>query len=220
MGSMVTIAGRKRLASEALDGEQQKLSKKFNQLHIGRQLTHVRLAAPISPPESVDSDGSPERLGDVCIVDDDEFMDVEDTKHRIYVSNLEREIREIEKIEKQEKEPILLPGLEKLIYNPRALSIKPPEPTGNQLVLYKVPASISIPEHRDSVMRALTDARDRAAKKFIERGRKQAGSKSLLSDSDLTISQALFSGKTTDEGTGDTSATSPDYDVMDIDDEL
>ncbi|KAI5307343.1 hypothetical protein KEM56_006939 [Ascosphaera pollenicola] len=208
----VVTAGRKRLASEALDGEQQRLNKKFNQLHIGRQLTQFHDAGRITPPESVEG-----AEGDISSDNYDEFMDVGDTKHRVYVSNLEHEIRKIEREEKQ-KEDILLPGLEKLMYNPKSLYVKPPEPPGNQLVLYRVPASISIPEHHDSVKRALSDARDRASAQLLESGRKQRESNVVQNNEEQGREDgALPSTEIADK---DEPMEPSDDDAMDIDEEF
>lgn len=176
-------------------------------------MTHVHDAERITPPESVESVES-DAGSDNC----DEFMDVEDTKHRIYVSNLEHEIREIEKEEKKKKKNLLLPGIEKLVCNPRSLYIKPPEPPGNELVLYRVPASISIPEEHDSVKRALSDARDRAAKRLVESGRKQSELEaSQKNDEKEPANEVPLSPDIVDD---DESMESSDYDAMDLDDDF
>ncbi|KAI5295414.1 hypothetical protein KEM52_001484 [Ascosphaera acerosa] len=241
--SRLGAAGRKRPASEALDGEQQRLSKRFNQLHIGSQLVRVGPAARCTSPDiSSSGSGSPSSSdddeaggsssmtdeGEPCLPDTtddgdgdggDEFMDVEDTKHRVFIGNLEREIREIERLEKQGKEPIILPGLEKLIYRPGALRLKPPAVPSNELVLYKVPASISVPEQHDSVRRALADHRDRASERLVAHG--LTTSQTLFaSDEPEQAQAAIAASRARADADADADADANDDDAMDVDEEL
>lgn len=88
-------------------------------------------------------------------------MQVEDTKHRVYIYDLDQELAEIES---DENTPVFIADIEKHLNKiPKAVLV-PQEPMNqkNELVLYSVPASLSVPEEQDSVRRAIIEARARA----------------------------------------------------------
>ena len=97
-------------------------------------------------------------------------MAVDETKHRVYISNLDKEIAEIEAAEEAAKKTIFIPDVDKRMLEQRIpLSIwanKDGELAGmNQdqaLVLYDFPKSLTVDENQDSVRKAILESRKRA----------------------------------------------------------
>lgn len=94
-------------------------------------------------------------------------MQVEDTKDKVYIYDLDEELAELES---DEENPIFLPDIEKHLHKiPKHVLVsngKELERTANnQLVLYSVPASLSVPQDKDSVRKAIIEARHRAEQK-------------------------------------------------------
>lgn len=86
-------------------------------------------------------------------------MMLDDTKHTIYIHDLDREIEDIDKADSAFS---LIPGLgENLSTIPRLL-VPAPRPKGNELVLYQEPESLTVPKEADNVRRALIETRERA----------------------------------------------------------
>ncbi|KAJ4345490.1 uncharacterized protein N0V89_011622 [Didymosphaeria variabile] len=91
----------------------------------------------------------------------DDCMQVEDTPHRVYIADLDAELSDIES---DEDNPVFLQDIEKhLAKIPKHVLMGPePKPTkDNQLVLYNVPSSLTVPEANDSVRKAIVEARGR-----------------------------------------------------------
>lgn len=120
--------------------------------HNGKLYIPVQGNAPSNPP-----------VGPVPNAHDDS-MQVDDTKDRVYIHNLAAEIADLES---DEETPLFLPDIEKKLSKiPQSvLTGKIPAPISNQMVLYNVPSSLSVPEERDSVRRAIMDSRARARDK-------------------------------------------------------
>lgn len=89
-------------------------------------------------------------------------MDIEDTPHRVYISDLAAELSDISS---DEENPIFLPDIEKHLSKIPAHVLRGPEQPRsnehNQMVLYNVPASLSVPEEQDGVRKAIVEARQR-----------------------------------------------------------
>lgn len=90
-------------------------------------------------------------------------MEVEDTKDRVYIHDLDQELAEIES---DEEHPIFLPDIEKhLLKLPKSVLMNDFDKLrmeSMQLVPYGVPKSLSVPEQHDSVRKAIIEARERA----------------------------------------------------------
>jgi len=143
------IRRHKRPPEDELEGEQ-RLTKKFGLLHIGQSPGHNRNAEPMNGPP-VEGQSQYEWAG--------ESMRLDDTKDRVYIHDLDSELAEIES---RENDIAFLPEIEKrLMAIPKCFVAKRP-PTNNEIVLYRVPASLSVPEDQDTVRRAILDARARA----------------------------------------------------------
>lgn len=92
-------------------------------------------------------------------------MDIEDTPHRVYIHDLAAELSDIES---DEENPIFLSDIEKHLSKIPKHVLLGPEPKStetNQLVLYNVPASLSVPEDQDGVRKAIVEARQRIREK-------------------------------------------------------
>ncbi len=114
-------------------------------------------------------------------------MDLDDSKHKVYIYNLDDELSSSDG-ESNPSSPtdggggrvVFLADMEKhlrdhrhsrLLPPGRALDPRPDSPpwSGKELVLYRVPSSISVPEEQDSVRKAIMEARERV------RARQRAG---------------------------------------------
>jgi hypothetical protein len=94
-------------------------------------------------------------------------MQVEDTPHRVYISDLNAEFSDIES---DEENPIFLSDIEKHLSKiPRHVLLGPePKPTEkNQVVLYNIPTSLTVPEAQDNVRKAIVEARQRIREKQV-----------------------------------------------------
>lgn len=156
-------------------------------------------------------------------------MAVDETKHRVYISNLNKEIAEIEAAEEAAKKTIFIPDIDKRILEGAHRSIplsiyanKDGELAGmNQdqaLVLYDFPKSLTVDESKDSVRKAILESRKRAQ----DRQRREA-SLPLAEDSS-TVAQGAISPVTPadvelDDGVEPMAIEGDDgeSDVMDVD---
>jgi anthranilate phosphoribosyltransferase len=92
-------------------------------------------------------------------------MEVEDTPHRVYIHDLAAELSDIES---DEENPIFLSDIEKHLSKIPKHVLLGPEPKTtdhNQLVLYNVPTSLTVPEEQDNVRKAIVEARQRIRNK-------------------------------------------------------
>jgi hypothetical protein len=97
-----------------------------------------------------------------------DLMDVEDTKHRVFIHSLEDEIAGIES---DEDRPIFIPDIEKhLAKIPHSVLIGDDEKKrmeSMQLVLYNVPPSAGVPESQDIVRKVIMEAKKRGSKSQV-----------------------------------------------------
>ena len=91
-------------------------------------------------------------------------MQLDDSKHKVYIYNIDDELSSED--EEEEGKLVFLPDIEKhLLQNripPHVLANSDGELAGMQLVLYSDPKSLSVPEEKDSVRKAIIEARQRA----------------------------------------------------------
>ncbi|KAL8703635.1 MAG: hypothetical protein Q9201_003173 [Fulgogasparrea decipioides] len=143
--------GRKRHADDNLESEQ-RLSKRFNLLnleHNGKLYIPVQANAPTKAPDL------------------NESMQLDDTKDKVYIHNLAAELSDIES---DEETPLFLPDIEKKLSKiPRSvLTGRNPPVMNNQMILYNVPSSLSVPKEQDNVRRAIMDSRARSREKVAQ----------------------------------------------------
>lgn len=131
-------------------------------------------------------------------------MQLDDTEHTTYIHNLEQELAELES-----------PGLVFAPFAETVLSVPSSvlytKPTGQELVLYTEPSSLTVPREKDNVRKAILETRARARAKVqsTHTSPRCAGSTSIKSES--TKSESIKS-KSTEEKEFD-----EEYDAMDID---
>ncbi|KAF7629823.1 hypothetical protein AFLA_013526 [Aspergillus flavus NRRL3357] len=128
--------GKKRPAESDPDGDQP-LAKKFGCLHIGPRATSN---TPREIRENLE-------VGQHVFSALDDMMILDDTKHTVYIHDLEREIAETEL---PSDSITFLPGIgENLRAIPRFV-VTEAKPICNELVLYREPASLTVPKERDT----------------------------------------------------------------------
>lgn len=94
-------------------------------------------------------------------------MQLDDTKDKVYIYNLDDELSDIES---EEERLIFLPDIEKRLTKiPKSvLTSHEPSTTSSEIVLYNVPTSISVPEEQDNVRRAIIETRARARERHFQ----------------------------------------------------
>lgn len=98
-------------------------------------------------------------------------MQVDDTRDRVYVHDLDAELADVDT---EERGLVFLPDIEQYFSKlPQQVLAhkKDNDHEGQELVLYGVPKSLTVDEGRDSVRKAILDARQRARDKAVEDAR-------------------------------------------------
>lgn len=205
--------GLKRLADESND-DALRFTKRFNLLSLGKharpwhsQAPHLTVFTPdpradgtsnsnyyipVTPPPSNGAPIPPQHGLAVTVGDDS--MNVDDTRHRVYVQNLDAEIAEIEANEPEER-LIFLPDIEKHFSRiPEHLLTSPRDDISaaqqQELILYSVPRSLTVDESHDSVRKAILDARQRARDKAVEEARREEMERQYAKDEDDAVETA------------------------------
>lgn len=88
-------------------------------------------------------------------------MELDDTRNRIYIHNIDDELSDMES---EEEKLVFLPDIEKRLTRiPRSiLTGRQSPPPNSEIVLYNVPESLSIPKEQDKVRKAIIETRERA----------------------------------------------------------
>ena len=173
--------GTKREPEDELEGEQ-RLAKRFNLLNIGSvsystvdlsngELDHDgKLYIPVQAPPP------PVRRSRSNAISDS--MNVDESRDRIYIHNLDEELADISS---DEEKLIFLPDVEKRLNRiPKSVfSTEAPSKIGNEMILYNIPSSITVPEEQDTVRKAIIESRQRASEHALaaEHARQNAGEK-------------------------------------------
>ncbi|KAJ4164352.1 hypothetical protein LMH87_006029 [Akanthomyces muscarius] len=146
-------AGRKRKAEAQKDNE--RLSKRLSLLNIEHDGTklYVPVESPLPSPNPRTTDGAAA----------DDTMHIDDSKHKVYIYNIDEELAEDS--EPDEAKLVFLPDIEKRLREtripPQILANSEGELAGMQLVLYSDPKSLSVPEAKDGVRKAIIETRRR-----------------------------------------------------------
>ena len=90
-------------------------------------------------------------------------MQLDDTKDKVYIYNLDQELKAVDDDEDEEK-LVFLPDIErKLNRIPKSVLRGQTEPpANNEMVLYSIPSSLTVPKEQDNVRKAIIESRDRA----------------------------------------------------------
>lgn len=193
--------GKKRAADNSLEHEQ-RLSKRFDLLNLGTTLplppAHpqsdihpvdhngtrlyipvpggINTTSPYTPPSPIPAapqPAKPPRRPRTPRPDADS-MSIDDTPHRVYIHDLAAELSDLSS---DEDTPIFLSDIEKHLSKiPKHVLLGPePKPTEhNQMVVYSVPTSLTVPEERDGVRMAIVEAR-RRIREGLSRGDVEVG---------------------------------------------
>jgi hypothetical protein len=133
------------------------------------------------------------------------MMQLDDSKHKVYIYNLDDELSSSSDNESSSDEAgaaklVFLPDIEKHLRNNRRIPghlLNPGRPDaaseGKELVLYRVPSSLSVPEEQDSVRKAIIEARERARERQrVERAETGAAAASSSATScEVPVSASL-----------------------------
>lgn len=119
--------------------------------------SNSKLYIPVSPSAHPALAPNPHGL-------DSDYMELEDSKHKVYIYDLDAELAGESD---SESKPIFIPDIEKHLNNlPKVMlmSDKVREAAKNmQLVVYNVPSSLSVPADRDGVRKAILESRAKAS---------------------------------------------------------
>lgn len=104
-------------------------------------------------------------------------MQVDETKHRVYIYNIDEELAE--ESSDDDGKLVFLPDIERRLREnripPQVFANGDGELAGMQLVLYNDPKSLSVPENKDGVRKAIIDSRRRLREQQkLENGGSQA----------------------------------------------
>ncbi|UKZ75457.1 hypothetical protein TrVFT333_003142 [Trichoderma virens FT-333] len=146
---------RRKRKAETLDNDRERLSKRLSRLNIEPK---SKLHVPVETPAiATTSSTCPKPTSD-------ETMQLDDSKHKVYIYDLDAELSSDS--ENDDGKLVFLPDIEKHLRQNRIprhiLANDEGELAGMQLVLYSDPKSLSVPEEKDGVRRAIIEARQRA----------------------------------------------------------
>lgn len=120
---------------------------------VEQPTTSISSAALVPTPSNVASNPVP-----------DETMQLDDSKHKVYIYNMDDELSS----DSDSDDPgklVFLPDIEKHLranrIPPSVLANSEGELAGMQVVLYSDPKSLTVPEDKDSVRKAIIESRNR-----------------------------------------------------------
>ncbi|KUJ24294.1 uncharacterized protein LY89DRAFT_604820, partial [Mollisia scopiformis] len=163
---------RKRKA-ETQDNE--RLSKRLALLNLAER-NGEKLYVPVEEPQAQLSppiSTKPKSPAQAPIQLEDDIMQLDNTKHKVYIYDLDAELSDSESSD--DGKLVFLPDIEKHLREsripPSVLANSEGELAGmnNQLVLYNIPSSLTIPEEQDSVRKAIIETRARARAKHDQK---------------------------------------------------
>jgi len=141
-------------------------------------------------PEEQSTIASPSKSKASTQTHSDDTMQLDNTKHKVYIYDLDAELSDTES---DDGKLVFLPDIEKHLREtripPSILANSDGELAGNsQLVLYTVPSSLTVPEEEDSVRRAIIEARARAR---VKQDQKRNANTQNAQKTDVSINQNL-----------------------------
>ena len=111
-------------------------------------------------------------------------MQLDDTKHKVYIYDLDAELSDSESSD--DGRLVFLPDIQKHLQAtripPSILANSDGELAGmnNQMVLYNIPSSLTVPEEQDSVRKAIIETRARVRAKQEQKRNEQIRSAQIL----------------------------------------
>lgn len=96
-----------------------------------------------------------------------EPMQVDETKDKVYIYNLDQELSDIES---EEERLVFLPDIDKKLGKiPKSVLVpRDTSVTGSEMILYNIPSSLSVPPEHDNVRKAIIESRARAREKQVQ----------------------------------------------------
>ncbi|RYP07822.1 hypothetical protein DL764_002277 [Monosporascus ibericus] len=217
------LASRKRKA-DTQDNERlsKRLSKRLSLLNL--EQNGNKLYVPVESPQLHNS-SSPYHTNRKSLTRqqrrelETEAMQLDDTKHKVYIYDLDDELSSSDGDESSdEARLVFLPDIEKHLLQkripPSVLANPEGELAGMQLVLYREPTSLTVPEERDSVRRAIVEARQRLREKLQQgngRDAAAAGSSAPPPSSTSSMSPSLSSSSSSAAAAGAMSDAPPPF---------
>ncbi|EWG36789.1 hypothetical protein FVEG_00674 [Fusarium verticillioides 7600] len=154
---------RRKRKAETQDNE--RLSKRLSLLNLER--SGNKLYVPVEQPTTASISSAapvPTPSNVVSIPVPDEAMQLDDSKHKVYIYNMDDELSS----DSESDDPgklVFLPDIEKHLranrIPPSVLANSEGELAGMQVVLYSDPKSLTVPEDKDSVRKAIIESRNR-----------------------------------------------------------
>lgn len=155
-------------SSEAVQVEEHWLTRSIERngekLYVPVEQPSITTSQPSKPKQSVQTR-------------DDDAMQLDDSKHKVYIYDLDAELSESDS---DDCKLVFLPDIEKHLRQSRIpqsiLANSDGELAGDkQVVLYNVPSALTVPEAQDSVRRAVIESRARARANQEQRAQTQTG---------------------------------------------
>ena len=142
-------------------------------------------------------------------------MQLDDTKDKVYIYNLDDELSDIES---EEEKLIFLPDIEKRLTKiPKSvLTSHEPSTTSSEMVLYNVPASLSVPEEQDNVRKAIIETRARARERQLQEAQAPQITGSVASGIGNGIQSGAVNGQHYTPAAAAAAADDEDVDAMDL----
>ncbi|KAK5172269.1 uncharacterized protein LTR77_003907 [Saxophila tyrrhenica] len=169
------LRGTKRGASDSNLSDFERFEKRLRLLSLRNSGKNnngkSNLYTPIShSPTTTTPNGASSNANHVSQSPENDTMQVDDTRDRVYIHDLDAELADIES---DEEKLIYLPDIEKKLSKlPRqVLGGREDDYEGQELVLYSVPKSLTVDEGHDSVRKAIIESRQRAREKAAEEAR-------------------------------------------------
>ncbi|KAK5992760.1 hypothetical protein PT974_06176 [Cladobotryum mycophilum] len=161
------IPQRRKRKAEVQDGERERLSKRLSLLNIEQNGPKLYVPVEAPPPPSANATSSHATTSQSSRPNSDEPMQLDDSKHKVYIYNIDDELSSDSECE--EGKLVFLPDIEKHLKQNRIprhiLANEDGELAGMQLILYNDPKSLSVPEEQDGVRKAIIEARQRVREK-------------------------------------------------------
>lgn len=115
------------------------------------------------------------------IAEEDDAMRLDDTKHKVYIYDLDAELSSDSEAS-DDGRLVFLPDIKKHLRESRIPPIVLANSDGElagmnqQMVLYNIPSSLTVPEEQDSVRKAIIESRARSRAKLEERKNRESQS--------------------------------------------
>ncbi|KAI9760049.1 MAG: hypothetical protein M4579_001882 [Chaenotheca gracillima] len=163
-----TARGTKRPADNDLEGDQ-RFAKRFSRLNLDKS---GRAYVPVSPSSPSQQQPLAAYPPQISTNNNDDFMQVDDTKDKIYIYNLDAELAAADASANEEK-VVFLPDIEQRLNQiPRSLvrdsgrgiagldsTLSNDSAEGRQLILYKQPNSWLAPPEGEKKRRSISESR-------------------------------------------------------------